>query len=370
VPDEGTPKRVIISVPKPEVVSDDGVWDDLEVYLFTGFLTSSAVFENIHFVFKTLNHTELRGLEYFRPVGASSSKLRTIFKNTFIAHSLFMLNGQNVLFDRTRNMRKMLSLIEKLPQQVTDKILEELNALNNRATRLHPLTEVYAWESRARYKWLHTKDAPINSSTSTGIVGTSEIGMNYCQQTFVALSRIIDSRDEFENAWSNAKFIGGCFAGKGIRSIEDKDKARLARDEELRAEKKRDALKAYLNRTILSPTKTPELISLPDGRLAEVVSRQQANTVEELAEQLSRALSNEKDAHDLAVEAEIRRAREHMALVEQQKRELAAQNVPIPKMQLGSRILSAKEVEDMKERLKPLEAKPIEEPVADLDFDK
>ncbi len=357
-----TPQKVIIHAPRRHSDdTDDHVWEDLEGYLFQGFLTSQATWLDWSFVFKTLNQHEIRTLGFFRPLGTSPLKQKTIFRNTFIAHSVLMLNGQNMLDDRVRHIRKLIGVIDKLPASILEKIFEELNSLNSRATRLHPLAEVYAYESRGRFRWLQVKSGPINSPNFTGIPGTQELGMNLCQQTYVAVSQIIDSRDGYERDWANAKFIGGCFAGKGIRQIEEQDKARKQREDEDRMQHRESVLKAYLNRTGTVVEKPPELITLPDGRTAEVVSRQRANTVEELADQLSRALSNEKDAHDLVIEAEIKRAQERAAEIEKQKRVIAAQNANIPSMQLGSRVLTSKEVEERARRMKALANQDTEE---------
>jgi len=345
-------QKVYISVPKPPVFPDDGVWDDLEFYIFTGFLTGRASWQGWAFVFKTLNHLEIRNLDFFRPTAASTTEEKSAFRTSFIAHSIFMLNGQNMLPDRDRTIRQLIKLIAKLPVNIQDKIVEELTALNNRAHRLYPLVEVYTHETRGRWRWAQIRDLNIASATITGISGTQDLGMNHCQASYVALSRIADMAEEAERDWSNAKFIGSCFIGKQIKSIDDKDQARHAKEKEDRRARKEQVLSAYLNRSFVAPD-TKEYITLPDGTNAEVVQRYKANTVEELAEQLSKALSNEKDAHDLIIEREMLKAQER-------SREIANQTPKVlntidpSRSQLGSRVISSDEMKARHERLKAL----------------
>jgi hypothetical protein len=125
--------------------------------------------------------------------------------------------------------------------------------------------------------------------------------MNMCQQTWTALCQMIDHREDMEREWANAKFIGGCFAGKGVRQIEERDRGRLEQERVDREELKIKVLYRYLNRT--EDGKDPEeFIKLPDGRTASVAKRFKAESAEELASELSAALSGEKDYHDLVIE--------------------------------------------------------------------
>jgi len=318
VPEEGK-RRIKITVPDVYKKVDDGVWSELEKYVFTGFLHSSSVVQGRTFVFKTLNANEVRMIEFMRPYGATSAESRASFRSSFIAHSVLMADGQNVLHDRPNHIVRLMKLVGRLPVQVQNKVVENLSALNERASRLFPLVEPYSYENRSRYKWLQVKGQPINASSCTGIPGTDDLGMNYCQQVWTAMNNIQDLRDSMEKDWSHAKFIGSCFAGKSIRSIDEKDKMRHEKERVDREEAKMLALHAYLNRLAGAPDPT-ETVRLPDGRQADVAKRFRADSVEELADQLSAALSGEKDFHDTVVEARERGLRDRAAAIEDQKR--------------------------------------------------
>jgi hypothetical protein len=135
------------------------------------------------------------------------------------------------------------------------------------------------------------------------------------------MNHILDKRDDMEAAWQNAKFIGGCFAGKGIRQVEERDKNRKELEKKEVEDKRSDALRKYMNAGGGKEDLTEQVV-LPDGRKAEVVSRFKAESAEELADMLARALNDEKDAHDLAVESHIRKLNERSEEIQKESSEI------------------------------------------------
>lgn len=302
-------QRVQIAVPDSyRPVDDDEVWSDLESYLYQGFLTSSAHLVGKTFVFKTVNHHELRYISYLRPMRTAPSEARELHRASLIAHSVFMIDGDNLLPDRHGKTARLVKIISKLPSAAQDSIVESLAALNEKATLLRPLVEVFVHEARSRFRWMHTSGSPLHAPVNTGVSGTDEIGMNYCQQSWVALNRLLDVKEQMERDWTNAKFVGSCFAGKGVRAVDEKDKARAAREKADQEELKIKVLHGYLNR-VPGEMKEPEVF-LPDGRKAVLVGRFRAESAQELADQMSAALNQEKDHHDLVIEAKMRQVRE------------------------------------------------------------
>lgn len=299
-------RRVQIRIPDQKQY--EGVWDEIHLHLTQGFLTSQSHVLGQTFVFKTVNEHELRLIEAAKPHRTASPEARTSFRSLFIAYSLFMINGENVLVDRPRHMRRLVRTVSRLPGPVQDKILEGLGSLNQRASRLHPMVEVYAYENRSRFRWLQTVDTPVHSVLATGIPGTCDLGMNGCQSIWTALNRLIDRREAMERDWQNAKFVGSCFAGKGVRSVDERDRNRQEKERTEREDLKMKVLYRYLNRLPPGSDGEPEkMAELPDGRQVKVERTFRAESAEELAEQLSAALSGEKDYHDMIVDAQIQR---------------------------------------------------------------
>jgi hypothetical protein len=301
--------RIRINVPdsyKP--VDDDEVWADLETYLYQGFLTSSAHILGRTFVLKTINHHELRYVSYLKPMRTAPVDAQELHRASLIAHSVFMVDGENLLPERHRKTRRLVRVVRSLPASAQDSIIESLAALNERASLLRQLVEVFVHENRSRFRWMHIMSSPVHSQANTGVAGTDELGMNYCQQSWTALNRLLDVKEQMERDWTNAKFVGSCFASKGVRSVDEKDKARAAREKSELDDLKMKVLHGYLNRRpgeLSEPTAT-----LPDGRRAVVAHHFKADSARELADQMEAALNSEKDHHDLVVEARLREFRE------------------------------------------------------------
>lgn len=312
----GRKQKVTISIPDTYKKVSEEIWYELENYLFTGFLTIPTTINGKTFVFKTINQYELKLIEYSNLL--NSLENRSLFRARFIAYSIFMANGSNALFDRPNHIEKLFKLILKLPDVVQNKIIENLAVLNERATNLYPLVEVYAYENRSKIKWNHVKNSPIHSPLNTGIPGTEHLGMNTCQQIWTALSHIIERREEAEREWTYAKFIGSCFAGKGIRAIDERDKGRLNKERSDREELKMKVLYRYLNRT--TGEKEPEeLVTLPGGKQAHVTKRFKAESAEELAKEMSAALSGEKDYHDMVIETKQREMQQRSEVIAKER---------------------------------------------------
>lgn len=313
--------RVRIAVPEQYKAVDEDVWSDLESYLFKGFLTSPSYLFGHTFVFKTLNHHELAYVRHFKPMRSTPVDVHANYRAYFIAYSLFVVDGENVLHDRPSHVKKLVDVVRKMDDGVQEEILLNLTALNNRATRLYPLTEIYVHEPRSRFRWMQVLGTPVHSPLNTGTPGTDELGMNQCQQAWTALNRILDDREEIEAHWANAKFIGSCWNGKGVRSIEERDRARKEKERSDLEDLKMKVLYRYLNR-VTGKEEVEERHQLPDGRMATVVKRFRDEGIEALADQLERAVNNEKDHHDLVVERHLQRAKARAAELKADRRSL------------------------------------------------
>lgn len=338
-------RKIEIKLPDYLKPGDQEVWNELETYLYVGFLTSNATIYKKGFIFKTVNLSEIQQINWMRTSMGSADVSSLMSKAIFVAFSILYMEGNNILINRDQEITRIVKTILKFNPAVLDKIVEDLNYLNRKALRLHPLVEVYCYESRSRFKWFQSKKSPIHHSINTGLPGTENIGVNQCQQTWTALNHVIDKKEEIEREWSNAKFIGGCMAGKGIRSVDEKDRARLDREKQEREDKKLEVLRDYLSNSTGSKP-GPILRRLPNGQLTEIVGKYSAESREELADQLSAAMSGDKDIHDLIVEQHTEKLRKAAQEIESDKRRLLVS----PGMSIGnsegSRILGEKKNAD------------------------
>lgn len=355
--DEAPKRRIEIKVPDNYRDVNDKVWKELEEYLFTGFLYSPARILNKSFVFKTLNHLELRNVNFMRPASGSAPDVRSMFRAAMIAYSVFMVDGTNVLHDRQNHINSLIRVVMKIPVEIQERIVENISAINVRAMRLHPLVEPYCHDNRSRFQWMQLRGVPIHSVAATGIAGTEGLGMNYCQQTWVALNNLLDVKEQADREWSYAKFVGSCFNGKGVRQIDEHDKARKNRERQEFEDRKMQIIRDYLNKTEGESDDRTDLI-LPDGRRAIVEGRFRAESAEELADQLSAALSGDKDSHDLIVERHFQKVAKEREEQEMNQRRIGTSSQQSASEELdrvtGTRVLPKGDVEAYIKRMRSI----------------
>lgn len=287
-----------IEVPKePEV--NPAVYKDVEPLLFRGFLVVSARFEDVHIVFKSLNQHEFATLSFigdFDTGGTPNAR----FWNSFLAHAVFMFDGQNVLADRERWLPRLADVFENLPIAARDRVVRHLSELNRRASNAVRLTEAFVTEPQSRYRWAQVQGIDMTSTAVTGIVGTDRLGLNWAQLTWRALNYFEDTREGMERDWENAKFVGSCSAGKGITKVYNQDNERRRKEKEERFARKDALLRHVLLGEALGSGMTQKY-----G--AQLVA---ARTVEELSEQMEMDIKGEKDWHDYVVSQHESQARE------------------------------------------------------------
>lgn len=293
--DEG---GIRIDAPKDPEVNPE-VYRDVERLLFKGFLTLPGEINDVPFVFKSLNHNEFDNLQWVTG-GMESRDRRSLerYYSTFLAHGVFMIDGQNILLEQAKWIPKLVETFEALPMSAKSKIIRYLSQVNRKATNAITLTEAYQMEVSSRFRWAQLKGLDLMSSGCTGVQGTESLGMNFAQLVWRALNSYEDTRDQAEREWDYAKFIGGCFVGgKEIRKVHNQDQERRKKEKENRLERKDKILRQIL----LGEDPEDE----KKGRTVKIVAR----TVEELASQLERDLRGEKDWHDEVVTREEARIR-------------------------------------------------------------
>jgi hypothetical protein len=305
-----------ITIPKEPEVNPE-VWKDVEPLLYRGFLTVSAEINSVSFVFKSLNHHEFELLRFSG--GFREGRVTEQFWWTFLAYGVFMVDGVNILVERDKWIPKLADTFGSLPKDARSKIVRYVGEVNRRASNAVALTEAYAMESLSRYRWMQIKGLDLTSTAVTGIEGTQRLGLNWSQQLWRALNHAEDRNEQHEREWENAKFVGSCFAGKGIAKVYNQDNERRRKDKEERLSRKDKILREI----ILGEKQEANVLKIP-GAVITV-----PRTVEELASQLEKDLRGEKDWHDRVIEDHETKIRnqynDRRVQVEQVARENAVQ---------------------------------------------
>ena len=298
------------SAKAPEVRPE--VYKDVEAMLFHGFILLPANINGVQFVFKSLNQHEF---DMVRLIGGSSDggENSTRFWTQFLARCVLLVDDINVLTERATAMPKLLELFEGLPRDARKRIVRYLSEINRRAANAVTLTEAYAMEKQSRFRWAQTMGLDLTSPSVTGLEGTQGLGLNWAQLLWRALNYYEDQNYGNEREWENAKFIGSCFAGKGLSKIYGQDTRRreAERNEQI-------ARKDRLLRHVLLGE------PLESSKGADTVVRA-AHTVEELSKQLEADLKGEQDFHDRVVAAAEERIREQHRQRRKELEDLVAQ---------------------------------------------
>jgi len=351
-PEEGIEEESPVEVDEDEAFPqvNPKIYQGVESLLFHGFLTVVAELNGVQFVFKTLNHRELEQVSWMAGGDGTSPR----YYNTFIAYSVFMLNGVNVLPKREKNVQEICQFLEDSPNSVRAKVVQYLFTLNQRGVESVLLTQAYAMEKYSRIRWAEQKG--LSMLEVSGISGVEKLGLNYAQLTWRLLNSYQDMREAYDRDWDNAKFIGSCFAGKEIKKVYNQDKQRK------KAEKSDQyAQKDKIIQKALFGVDVKDDATQTRGRI------QMAVTVAELTEQVRKAVAGEKDWHDevvAAAENQALRAYEaKQASIAKMVQEASKVEEPI----VPSQGFSLQEVQQRTERFKQTQAQLAASRIVPLD---
>lgn len=278
-----------ITVPKEPEVNPE-VYKDVEPMLYRGFITVSADINGVYFVFKSLNHHEFELLRFSG--GMKSERSSATFWNTFLAYGVFMVDGSNILSEREKWLPKLAATFAEFPKEARFKIIRYVSEVNRRASNAVVLTEAYAMETVSRYRWMQVSGLDLTGMAVTGIDGTQRLGLNWAQQLWRALNHAEDRHEDYEREWENAKFVGSCFAGKGISKVYSQDTERRRKEREERVSRKDKILREI----VLGEKVADKTLTIPGAVITG------PRTVEELADQLEKDLRGDKDWHDRVIE--------------------------------------------------------------------
>jgi len=97
--------------------------------IFKGFLTSEMILDHKRLVFKTITEHELDLIRAY--AGNSDRKgYQITFNIYFTLFSLFMVENQNILYQRTEKLPELFDLFAEIPEKVLITILTSLNVFN------------------------------------------------------------------------------------------------------------------------------------------------------------------------------------------------------------------------------------------------
>lgn len=249
--------------------------------VFKGFLTTTTTIAGHVFVFKTLNDKEY---DLVRLSSGRSEKTSEIinFNLFYLVYSVFMIDGVNILLTRQRKIDELYKFFSSIPKDIYNRIFKELDGLREKFAEATENIEGFCYTTFSRKQWSIYKQIP------QGIPGIENIGLNWCQEFWLQVNRILDDEAVYNREFSLAILIASASNHKGAKSI------RSRHDADIQATEKR---RKTLAREGVSSSKVKWS---PDGWAVPV------DTAEDLVAELERQMQGKMDRHDAFIEDHIK----------------------------------------------------------------
>jgi hypothetical protein len=316
-------------------MTKDSAYRILSDLIFRGFLTIDMMLGDKKVILKTVNNKEFDLIKYM----AGSEKgtdYSVLFNTYFLAYSIFMIEGKNILVDRETSIPDFKKFFSNIPFKLYEKIISETAIIRNKAYDATKYLEGFTYTSSSRWAWKTLgKEYPCNSQV-TGIPGTSSLGINSHQENWLYINRAMDNEEEYNKEFDFAILIASASNAKGAKQIRGRHDNSMQTAEDRR---KKLAQVGYIDTDKWSP----------EGWSAPV------DTAEELVAELERQMAGVKDKHDIFMENYLKSMKENAELqalqAEERLKKYREESDGI--MFTGSqRILTPKETENLMKRKK------------------
>lgn len=316
------------------MIKEEG-YQALSDLIYKGFLLEGVSLAGNFFVFKTINEREYRLVKLYSGFENDKSYVNR-FNLNYLVFSLFLFNGENILFKREEKYNEILDFFKNLPNILSNAILSELVKLRNTSMDAIEFVEGFCYTGRSRRIWKHLGNSYPSREEFTGILGTSRLGINVLQENWMLINKMLDEEEKYNRDFSRSLFVASASNPKGVRSVRSKF------DSNIQLVEKRRKKLAQLG-SIKKQEWSPKKWSAP------------VDTAEELVAELMRQMSGKKDKHDLFIDKHMQKIRERTeekTLKIKQKLEEARKRRPqdVLPLTVSQRPLTAEETEKLNSR--------------------
>lgn len=288
-----------IQLPETTYEQREQFYEDVESMLNPGFLSHSLRIGNLQISMRSPSPGDLFVLRQ----RASSSESEWVMWS--LSSAIWMVNG-TLLLDHVNNSVSVYRLLQGLPRYLRKQLFYLLMSLWERSQKSMEAITAFCYEDKSRLLWRQLNGTLPNDERITGLPGTSRIGMNYFQRMWVAFNQTEDQRQKDEARWNHTKFVASVHNPKYVKKVESRDKSRLTQIEKIRQQE----MDYFYYRKI-------GVLDEDDTLLAGGQLSSRVKTVEDLANEYQRWVTQDWDEHDRVVEAYKQRIRDQY---EEQKR--------------------------------------------------
>jgi hypothetical protein len=276
------------------------LYEDVEALIFSGMLQQRVEVGDHSFVLRTLTDPS----KHLLTTRCDSDPVN--WKRHQVAHSIYMVNGFYVHQD---DPNAAYHIYHEWLVDIHIHIVEVLHTyvmgLTYRLARAARLTNAYCHEGYSRGMW---KRRPRQSARP----------QNMIQELWWSWNESRDAFDADLRAWQHTRSIAGSMSNKAAKALKKSEDQWLKRHEDLTARTIEDAV----NWVIRGEREEQKPLTVTVNGETFVVPKVHASqSVDEMQEELMRAVRGEKDYHDLMVDQykEHHRAKNEAARRERQE---------------------------------------------------
>jgi hypothetical protein len=290
-----------------------------------------------YIVFKTLNENEYKLLKYYTDISDNAKVL--LYK---LALSTFMINGNNVLNNRTENVPDLFSFYESLPYKALYLINEELDKVYAEYIDSLKYFEGFCYTDKSEYLWkVLNKNNPIDNDYF-GITGCKTLGLNSAQENWIIINQKLDNEEQYEQQFHLSVLVASSFNPKGAKSISREFESKKQELEDVRVV---IAEYGYDKKRQEEEKKTSKWTA-------------PIRTKEDLVRELNRQMRGEKDNHDIFINNWINKqkklAEEAQKSVDDKQKEYRKkmEDIELTSNLEDSRIITEEETKNLTNKLK------------------
>jgi len=252
-----------------------------------GFDAVGLRYHGIYIVLKTLSSKETRLVKYH------ASEDDTFSMRVYeLAYATFMINGDNFLEDRSSNIKNLVEVYKKATPAFLDVLQGALNELQANAAEATEYLEGYSYTDKSRGYWTSTKGSGLLLESTTGIQGTSSLGINTTQAAWVIRNDIMDGEVKQDRDFGNSLFVASASNPEGVKKTTQSVKNSREMLDTDRAE-----LAMYGN-----AENRRRIVALSQGKDGKNVWTADIGTADSMVAQLDREMQGYRDRHDLFIE--------------------------------------------------------------------
>jgi hypothetical protein len=198
-----------------------------------------------------------------------------------VAHSITMVNGYAINQNEINAAHHLfMQWIRHIRIEYIQVLHTYVMGLRKREGRANRITHAYCQESYSRANW---RTHPIDR------------GVNTTQRLWVAYNRNADAYDEDMKEWQHTRSICGSMSSKAAKSLKKSTDTWARR----REDQKRKSIEEAVNWIISGEREDQEPLTVTvNGQTLTVPKVHASQTVDEMQEELMRAVRGEKDYHD------------------------------------------------------------------------